>query len=105
MKATLNLSEELGRLEANAGHLLTAIQWLSNSLEAEAAHGNHFGLALAAQMGGPVRALSTALISLNYGVSELLAAAEADLRSKAEADIVESLPPSTVEVHGRSLLQ
>jgi hypothetical protein len=65
--------------------LLTAIQWLTSSLESEAAQGHSLGWAMAVQMGGPVKALSNALLNLNYGVSELLAAAQADLREQVGA--------------------
>jgi hypothetical protein len=57
---------------------------------------------MAVQMGGPVKALSNALLNLNYGVSELLAAAQADLREQAakgegsagSVDVAAMDPPS-----------
>lgn len=88
MKTIKDMPEDLGRLEASAGQLLTAIQWLASNLEAEAAQGRGLGLAMAVQLGGPVRALSAALLSINYGVSELLAAAETELRAEAARDPV-----------------
>jgi hypothetical protein len=104
MNTNMGVNEELGRLEANAGQLLTAIQWLTSSLEKEAAQGHSLGWAMAVQMGGPVKALSNALLNLNYGVSELLAAAQADLREQAAAgegsvgsfDVATMDPPSVM---------
>lgn len=98
MRTTTGVTEELGRLEANAGQLLTAIQWLSSSLESEAARGHSLGWAMAVQMGGPVKALSNALLNLNYGVSELLAAAQADLREQAAAGEESSRPMAVADM-------
>jgi hypothetical protein len=102
---TTGYNEELGRLEANAGQLLTAIQWLAQSLEGEAANGRNLGLALAVHMGGPVRALSTALLNLNYGVSELLAAAESDLREQADVGTAEPVPQPVLELRAPVTIQ
>lgn len=74
---------DVRRLESNVSQLSTAINWLSSSLANEAKSGRSFGLAMAAQMDGPVRALTVALMNLNDGVAGMLAAAEEDLRQQA----------------------
>lgn len=79
-----NVAYDVRRLESNVSQLTTAIHWLSSSLVNEAKDGRSFGLAMAAHMDGPVRALSIALMNLNDGVAGMLAAAEEDLRAQAE---------------------
>jgi hypothetical protein len=79
-----NVAYDVRRLESNVSQLSTAIHWLSSSLAQEARVGRSFGLAMAAQMDGPVRALSVALMNLNDGVAGMLAAAEEDLREQAQ---------------------
>lgn len=71
-------------LEASANQLSTALHWLSSSLLEEARLGRSVGLSMAAQMNGPVRALSVALMNLNDGVAALLLQAESDLRQVSE---------------------
>lgn len=78
-----NVAYDVRRLESNVSQLSTAIHWLSSSLVNEAKNGRSFGMAMAAQMDGPVRALSIALMNLNDGVAGMLAAAEEDLREQA----------------------
>jgi hypothetical protein len=56
-------------------------------------------------MGGPVRALSTALLNLNYGVSELLAAAESDLREQADVGTAEPVPQPVLELRAPVTIQ
>lgn len=83
----IDVASDVRRLEANASQLSTAIHWLSASLIEESRNGRSLGFAMAAQMNGPVRALSMALLNLNDGVAGLLAAAEDDLRrSSADRD-------------------
>lgn len=69
-------------LEASAAQLTTAIHWLSASLLEESRDGRRMGLAIAAQLDGPVRALSLALINLNDGMAGLLNEAESELRAE-----------------------
>jgi len=69
-------------LEASANQLSTALHWLSGSLAAERREGRGLDLASAAQLGGPVRALSLAILNLNDGITALLRQAELDLREK-----------------------
>ncbi len=69
-------------LEASAAQLTTAIHWLSVSLVEESRGGCRMGLAVAAQLDGPVRALSLALINLNDGMAGLLDQAESELREE-----------------------
>ena len=78
-----DVAYDVRRLESNVSQLSTAIHWLSSSLVNEARNGRSFGMAMAAQMDGPVRALSVALMNLNDGVAGMLAAAEEDLREQA----------------------
>lgn len=79
-----NVAYDVRRLESNVSQLSTAIHWLSSSLAQEARQGRSFGMAMAAQMDGPVRALSVALMNLNDGVAGMLSAAEEDLREQAQ---------------------
>lgn len=83
---TLVIAGDVRRLESRVNQLSTAIHWLSASLVQEAAEGRSPGMAMAAQMDGPVRALSLALMNLNDGVAELLVAAELDLRARTSID-------------------
>lgn len=85
----IDVASDVRRLEANASQLTTAIHWLSASLVEEARNGRSLGLAMAAQMNGPVRALSMALLNLNDGVAGLLADAETDLRNASQAPDLE----------------
>ena len=95
-----DVAYDVRRLESNVSQLSTAIHWLSSSLVEEAKIGRRFGMAMAAQMDGPVRALSVALMNLNDGVAGLLTAAEEDLRD--EAQLVDTkVKNEMLELNGR----